>query len=351
MHWCGSSHQTGDVAPSMSFQLISNVTSCVNNTNKAFELPIFFLWRDYITKEPNRSQKVVTSGCEVITSGPEKKCVERGTPTFGINIKLENIRMIFQTFDQQHLKYHSTTYRNSETTQRCGLLTDHSPAKCRLKIFLVLLTHDVTFRIHWNNIDGATSPAWCELPHQCIHNIQSDYKQCITGKSARRPPDHAHRHYGSPGRFVGHIWGPGDRIYTALLLGSRIFVNTAIKLNIIRSTCYRLRVRSHMLLSGIQIACVLHLSLVKFQQKWSQGVASLEKMPLTRCQKLPQRLLRQKRGSPNSRLASAYYILNNALPWKQCHVTTLLSSMNSACAQRSACWPSEAFLYQTFVCW
>ena len=36
------------------------------------------------------------------------------------------------------------------------------------------------------------------------------------------------------------------------------------------------------------------------------------------------------------------------MPWKQCYVTTLLSSMNSACAQRWACRPSEAFLYQTF---
>ena len=110
---------------------------------------------------------------------------------------------------------------------------------------------------------------------------------------------------------------------------SRIFVNTAIKLNIIRSTCYRLSVWSHVLLSGIQIACVLHLSLVKFQQEWSQGVHCgavwriRKKRPQTRCQKLPQRPLRQKRGSPNSRLASAYYIPNNTLPWKQCQKTTL----------------------------
>ena len=54
-------------------------------------------------------------------------------------------------------------------------------------------------------------------------------------------------------------------------------MNTAIKLNIIRSTCYRLRVRSHVPLSGIQIACVLHLPLVKFQQEWSQGVANPKK--------------------------------------------------------------------------
>ena len=128
-------------------------------------------------------------------------------------------------------------------------------------------------------------------------------------------------------------------------------MNTAIKLNIIRYACYRLRVQSHALLSGIQIACVLHLSLIKFQQEWSQDVTSPEKSlrPVVknchsaRCVKI--------RGSPNSRLASAYYILSNALPWKQCHVTTLLSSMNSACAQWSACWPSEAFLNQTFLCW
>ena len=47
-------------------------------------------------------------------------------------------------------------------------------------------------------------------------------------------------------------------------------------------------------------SCVLHLSLVKFQQEWSQGVHSgalwriRKKMPQTRCQKLPQRPLRQK---------------------------------------------------------
>ena len=83
------------------------------------------------------------------------------------------------------------------------------------------------------------------------------------------------------------------------------------------------------------IACVLlHLSLVKFQQEWSQWVHSgavwrirKKTIPQARCQKLPQRPLRQKRGSPNSRLASVYYTPNNALPWKQCHVTTLLSSI------------------------
>ena len=107
------------------------------------------------------------------------------------------------------------------------------------------------------------------------------------------------------------------------------------------------------------IACVLlHLSLAKYQQEWSQWVHSgavwrirKKTIPQTRCQKLPQRPLRQKRGSPNSRLASVYYIPNNALPWKQCYVTTLLSSINSACAQRSACRPSEVFLYQTCLCW
>ena len=34
--------------------------------------------------------------------------------------------------------------------------------------FEQILSHEVTFRIHWNNIEGATSPAWWELPHQCI---------------------------------------------------------------------------------------------------------------------------------------------------------------------------------------
>ena len=48
------------------------------------------------------------------------------------------------------------------------------------KILSGSLTHELTFRIQWNNIGGATSPAWCELPHQCI------YKQCIT-RSRRNP--------------------------------------------------------------------------------------------------------------------------------------------------------------------
>ena len=73
------------------------------------------------------------------------------------------------------------------------------------------LIYELTFRIHWNNIEGATSPAWCEIPHQCI------YKQCITGKFASRSPDHPGRHSGFPGWFIGRIWRPGDRICAALL--------------------------------------------------------------------------------------------------------------------------------------
>ena len=37
-----------------------------------------------------------------------------------------------------------------------------------------LLTPELTFRMLWNNIEGATSPAWCELPHQYI------YKQFVS---------------------------------------------------------------------------------------------------------------------------------------------------------------------------
>ena len=58
------------------------------------------------------------------------------------------------------------------------------------------LIHELTFRIHWNNIEGATSLACCELPHQCI------YKQCITGQFASRSPDHPGRHSGLPGWFI-----------------------------------------------------------------------------------------------------------------------------------------------------
>ena len=70
------------------------------------------------------------------------------------------------------------------------------------KFLSVSLTHELTFRIHWNNIEGAKSPAWCELPHQCI------YKQCIIGKFASRRSDHPGRHSGSPRWFIGRIWRP-----------------------------------------------------------------------------------------------------------------------------------------------
>ena len=74
-----------------------------SGSGKAFELSISFYEEFLSTKEPNRPQKVVTSGCEVIISGLEK-CVKTGTPTFGIRVKLENIRKIFQPFDSQYSK-------------------------------------------------------------------------------------------------------------------------------------------------------------------------------------------------------------------------------------------------------
>ena len=43
-----------------------------SGTGKTFEHPNFFYEEILSPKEPNRPQKVVTSGCEVITSGPEK---------------------------------------------------------------------------------------------------------------------------------------------------------------------------------------------------------------------------------------------------------------------------------------
>ena len=45
---------------------------------KAFELLPFFYKEFLSPNKPNRHQKVVTSGCEVITSGPEK-CVKKRT--------------------------------------------------------------------------------------------------------------------------------------------------------------------------------------------------------------------------------------------------------------------------------
>ena len=72
---------------------------------------------------------------------------------------------------------------------------------------------------------------------------------------------------------------------------------------------------------------MLHLSLVKFQQEWSQGVHSgavwriRKKMPQTRCQKLPQWPLRKKRGSPN-------------FVWRQ-----FIISQTMHCHGSSAMWP------------
>ena len=71
---------------------------CHREQEKHLNSPILFYEETLSPKEPNRPQKVVTSGCEVITSGPET-CVKKGTPTFGIKVQLENIRKIFQTFD------------------------------------------------------------------------------------------------------------------------------------------------------------------------------------------------------------------------------------------------------------
>ena len=105
-------------------------------------------------------------------------------------------------------------------------------------------------------------------------------------------------------------------------------MNTAINLNIIRSACYRLRLRSHVRLSGIQIACV-YLSLVSTRvvtrdALWC-GVENLKKYlrPVT-----------SKTWFPKVSSGLRYYIPNNILPWKQYHVTTLLSSTNSVCSGR-----------------
>ena len=78
-----------------------------SRTEKAFELSFFLEFLS--AKEPNRPQKVVTSGYEVITSDPDKYTTKR-IPTFGTKVKLENIHKIFQTFDLQHLTVRCTTY-------------------------------------------------------------------------------------------------------------------------------------------------------------------------------------------------------------------------------------------------
>ena len=83
--------------------------------------------------------------------------------------------------------------------------------------------------------------------------------------------------------------------------GPKDFRENCKKLNIIRSTCYHFRVRPHVLLSSIQIACVLHLSLVKFQQEWSHGVHSGAVWRIRKNASDPvskTATLRQKRGSP-----------------------------------------------------
>ena len=50
---------------------------CHREQEKHLNSPFFFYEEILSPKEPNRPQKVVTSGCEVITSGP-KKMREKG---------------------------------------------------------------------------------------------------------------------------------------------------------------------------------------------------------------------------------------------------------------------------------
>ena len=170
------------------------------------------------------------------------------------------------------------------------------------------------------------------------------------GKSASGPPDHARRHYGSPGRFVGRIWRPSTVSVQHCCWAQRFSWTLQIKLNIIRSTCYRLRVRSHLLLSGIQIACVLHLSLVKFQQEWSQDVANPEKNASHLVSKTATAATASKTWF--AKLPSGVSLLYP----KQCIAMETvpcdhLVIFHEFCLCAAVGMPSEAFLYQTFLYW
>ena len=76
------------------------------------------------------------------------------------------------------------------------------------KFLLVLLTHEVTFWIHWNNIEGSTSPAWCQLQRQWI------YKQSVS--QADFVVAHRTIHSNIVGRPGDLKVAFGDRICSAL---------------------------------------------------------------------------------------------------------------------------------------
>ena len=75
--------------------------------------------------------------------------------------------------------------------------------------FEQILSHEVTFRIHWNNIEARCNVTCLVRATAPVHYKQS--MLCITGKFASRPPDQPRRNSGSPGWFMGRIWRLGDR--------------------------------------------------------------------------------------------------------------------------------------------
>ena len=73
-----------------------------SGTGKAFELPSFFYHEFLSTKGPNRYQKVVTSGCEVITSSPKK------------NARKGNIYILAQTLNwKTSIRYSEPSINNT----------------------------------------------------------------------------------------------------------------------------------------------------------------------------------------------------------------------------------------------
>ena len=85
-------------------------------------------------------------------------------------------------------------------------------------------------------------------------------------------------------------------------------LDTCITMTSSNGNIFRVRVRSHVRFVRNPHG-LLHFWLVTFQQEWSHGVHcgavrpanQAKKLPQPRCQKLPQRPLRLKRDSPNTR--------------------------------------------------
>ena len=96
----------------------------------------------------------------------------------------------------------------------------------------------------------------------------------------------------------------------------------------IRFTCYRLRVRSHVRLSRIQIACVLHLSLLGFNRNGHRGCT------VVRCDESRKKIASDPVSKTAAVAAASKNMVHQNLVWRQ-----LIISLTIQCHGNSAMWP------------